>query len=43
MMEIYNDILAVVKDEHLARGVLQAVLLTGLNWQDIVKSIGIEI
>lgn len=42
-MEYYNDILKVVKDESVARGVVQTMMLTGLPWENIVKSMGFKI
>ena len=42
-MEFYNEILAVVKDENIAKGVVQSMYLTGCQWQEIVKSMGFDI
>lgn len=42
-MDKYEQILAIVKDESVARGVIQSEILTGCDWKDIIKSMGFEI
>lgn len=42
-MNKYELILAIVKDENVAKGVLQAEALTGLEYKDILRSMGFKI
>ena len=42
-MNNYKEILEIVKDEKIANGVIQAMLLTGLGYKEILKSMGFKI
>lgn len=42
-MEYYNEILRITNDENITKGVIQAVMLTGCNYKDILKSMGFEV
>ena len=42
-MEYYNEILKITKDEKVTRGVIQAMLLTGCSYKDILKSMRFKI
>lgn len=42
-MNKYELILAIVKDDSVARGVLQTEMLTGINYKDILRSMGFKI
>ena len=39
-MNKFELILAIVKDESVAKGVMQAETLTGVDYKDILKSMG---
>ena len=39
----YKEILEIVKDEKIANGVIQAMILTGLGYKEILKSMGFKI
>jgi hypothetical protein len=38
----YESILAVTKDESVAKGVIQTEALTGIDYKDILKSMGFK-
>lgn len=39
----YKEILDITKDESIARGVIQTMMLTGLGYKEILKSMGFKI
>lgn len=39
----YKEILEITKDESVARGVVQAMMLTGLGHKEILRSMGFKI
>lgn len=42
-MEHYDEILEITKDENVAKGVIQAVILTGCDYKKILRSMGFNI
>ena len=42
-MEHYNEILRITNDENVAKGVVQAVMLTGCSYKEILKSMGFKV
>lgn len=42
-MEYYNEIFKITKDEKVTKGVIQAMLLTGCGYKEILKSMGFKV
>lgn len=42
-MEYYSEILKITKDEKVTKGVIQAMMLTGCSYKEILKSMGFKV